>query len=318
MMEDQNETFIIKVKKRKNKKKETIVDVMEVLSNKLINLTLENDEEKYKFNISDVVSDEKALTNYIKHLNEFIKNKTLFELIEYARTICYGLPSEEQLKNHFNSDKNKKDKGLVGKAIEYALFGQIPNNKSNPDIVKLGYDIKTCAFKTLKNNGKNAKERQTLTNCGNTNNYDSFKNICDNEKFSECQYYEKSKKFILFVRNDDKIMLKTFDQLLNQKMLVILCFDIEKLPSDMIETINIDYESIRRCIIEKKVSQKGQKYLHIHTHGMGHGSGNRALGFTSSFITQLVALTLSEIYNKNLDDILIKEGKGIAIKNEYL
>ena len=94
-MEDQNETFIIKVKKRKNKKKETIVDVMEVLSNKLINLTLENDEEKYKFNISDVVSDEKALTNYIKHLNEFIKNKTLFELIEYARTICYGLPSEE-------------------------------------------------------------------------------------------------------------------------------------------------------------------------------------------------------------------------------
>ena len=120
------------------------------------------------------------------------------------------------------------------------------------------------------------------------------------------------------MRNDDKIMLKTFDQLLNQKMLVILCFDIEKLPSDMIETINIDYESIRRCIIEKKVSQKGQKYLHIHTHGMGHGSGNRALGFTSIFITQLVALTLTEIYNKNLDDILIKEGKGIAIKNEYL
>jgi len=296
-------TKTIKMKPKKNPKKKLIL------------------VEESKINISDIISNENLLYDYIQKLNNYTKNKTktitIGEIFKFARSICNGLPSEEELNSVQKSDKYTKDKGLFGKIIEYGLFGQKPNSYSTPDLIKLGYDIKSCVFKSLLT-GKNAKERQTLTNCGNTKNYDSFKNICDNENFADCKYFEKSSKFILFVRNDDKIMLKTFDQLLNQSILLIIYFNINKIPIEMTEIINADYASIRQSIFEKRVSQKGQTYLHIHPHGMGHGSETRALGFTSKFITQLVALQLSEIYKKKLDDILITKGRSVAIKNEYL
>jgi len=281
-------------------------------------MSILNQTNQYKYNILDVIGNSVILYNYLEDLNLYIKNKTLSEIMQYARTICNGLPSEEDLIENLKSNKNTKDKGLTGKMIEYALFGQKPNSDSSPDIVKLGYDIKTCAFKSLKNGGKNAKERQTLTNCGSTKNYETFKNISINEKFSDCPYYKKSKSCILIVRNDDKIKLKTFDQLLSQTMLYIICFNIEKLPSEVCEIINNDYSMIRQYILEKKVSQKGQRYLHIHPHGAGHGSGSRALGYTSNFITLIVALNICEICKKNIEDILIKKGRSISIKEEYM
>lgn len=276
-----------------------------------------NNIQGTKFNISDVISNEAIMNSYIQELNKYIKNKTSLEMINYARSICSGLPSEEEL-TQLKTLKNTNDKGLYGKILEYGVFGQKPNSDSNPDLVHLGYDIKSCAFKTLSNSGKNAKERQTITNCGDTKNYDSFKNICENEEFSKCNYYAKSKTFILFVRKDDKIIYKTFDQLLNQSMLTIVLFDIEKIPEEMINTIKADYSSIRKSIIEKKVSQKEQRYLHIHPHGAGHGSGTRALGFTPRFITMVVALQFSKIYKKNIEDIIIIKGKSVAVRKEYL
>ena len=279
----------------------------------------DNHKNEHRFNLLDVISNKVILNSYIQELNKYNikKNKTILDMINYARSICRGLPSEEELTQLLNI-KNTKDKGFCGKNLEYGLFGQKPNSDSSPDLVHLGYDIKSCAFKTLKNSGKNAKERQTITNCGNTKNYESFKDIVDNINFSECPYYKKSKNFILFVRDDDKIKLKTVDQLLNQSMLYIVLVDIEKIPEEMRETIKADYARIRQCILEKKVSQKGQTYLHIHPHGAGHGSGNRALGFTSKFITQIIALNIAEIYKKNIDEVLVKKGKSVAIKNEYI
>lgn len=192
--------------------------------------------QSYKFNISNVISNENVLQNYLQDLNKNIKNKTISEILTYARSICNGLPSEENI-SMLKNDKNIKDKGLFGKIIEYGFFGQKPNSSSGSDLINLGYDIKTCQFKTLKNNGKNAKERQTLTNCGNTNNYESFKNIYDNEQFSNCKYYEKIKKFILVVRNDDKIKLKTFEQLLNQSMMIIVLF-IEETDISLLSSLS--------------------------------------------------------------------------------
>jgi hypothetical protein len=94
--------------------------------------------------------------------------------------------------------------------------------------------------------------------------------------------------------------------------------NVRRLLLEMRTIINSDYENIRQCVLEKRVSQKGQKYLHIHTHGAGHGSGNRAFGFTSSFITRVVALQLAELHQKKLEDILNESGKSISIKHEYL
>jgi hypothetical protein len=272
----------------------------------------------YSCNILDVLSNKTVLYKYLEYLNKIIKNKSLREILQCARSICSGLPSEEELIKNLLSNKNKTDKGLTGKIIEYGLFGQKPNSDSSPDIIKLGYDIKTCAFKTLKNGGKNAKERQTLTNCGNTTNYETFNNISINEYFSECDYYKKCRSFILIVRNDDKIKFKTLDESLDQTMLCIMCFNIENLSTEICEIINNDYTMIRQTIYEKKVSQKGQKFLHIHPHGAGHGSGNRALGYTANFITLIVALNIAEIHKINIEDILIKKGTSISIKKEFL
>ena len=268
--------------------------------------------------IGTVIGNTSALNAYIDNLSTYIKNKSVREILEYARSICSGLPIIEEIIIQLNTGKKEKDKGLFGKSIEYGLFGQKPNSDSTPDLVQLGYDIKTCAFKHTKKAGKNAKERQTLTNCGNTNDYESFKNICDNERFSDCRYYKKSSKFILFVRSDDKNKWLSFDQLLDQRMLTIVRFDIDQLPAEMTDVINRDYAKIRQCIIDKKVSQTGQEFLHIHPHGAGHGSGNRALGFTSKFMTRIVALNLAKMYEKNIDEILLINGRSILIKKEYL
>jgi hypothetical protein len=271
--------------------------------------------------IASIVKSAATLDDYTNRLNHFLKNnkKNISETLSYARTQCTGLPTEEELMM-LKTDKSCKDKGLFGKIIEYGLFGQKPNSDSSPDLVHLDCDIKSCVFKTLKNTGKKAKERQTLTNCGNTNDDDddSFKNIRDNENITDCKHYKKIGQFLLFVREDDGIKFKTFEQIMEQRLLVIVWFNIEHIPLEMRETINRDYAKIRQSILEKKVSQKGQEFLHIHPHGAGHGSGNRALGFTPNFITRMVALKLAELNKKNIEEVLLNTGKYVAIKKEYL
>lgn len=209
--------------------------------------------------IASIVRSKADLMDYINRLNHFLKinKKNISETISYARTLCTGLPTEEEVMM-LKTDKSSKDKGSFGKIIEYALFGQKPNSDSNPDLVHLDCDIKSCVFKTLKNTGKKAKERQTGANCGNTKDYASFKNIHDSENFTDCKHYKKIGQFLLCVREDDGIKLKTFEQIMEQRLSVIVWFNIEHIPLEMRETINRDYAKIRQSILEKKVSQKGQ------------------------------------------------------------
>jgi DNA mismatch repair protein MutH len=271
----------------------------------------------FKYSTQKVSNNKNVLFNYIQDLNSKIKEgKSILEVIQYARNICSGLPTTEEIKK-LENEKNIKDKGFTGKILEWALFGQKPNSDKSPDLNELDIDIKSCVFKDTKK-GKNAKERQTITNCGNTNNYNTFQNIIENENFKNSNFYKKCRQCILIIRYDDKKKFKTFIELLNQKLSFIIYFDIEKLPIEMIDTINEDYKSIRECILKKNVSQKGQKYLHIHPHGAGHGSGNRAFGYTSKFITQVVGYYLSKIYNKNIDNILNITGRSITINNDYI
>ena len=270
------------------------------------------------YNIHEVCSCENILNEYINDLNNYIKNGsvTIKDTINYAKSICGYLPSYEDI-TLLNTDKFNNDKGIIGKILEYALFAQKPNSDSSPDLKNLNTDIKSCAFKSIKN-GKNAKERLTLTNCGNTNNYETFENIIENENFADSKCYLKCKKFILFIRDYEKKKFESFDELLNQKMCIIINFNIDNLPIEMKNIINDDYKSIRYRILNNDVSQAGQKYLHIHPHGAGHGSGNRALGYTSKFITEIVARALSNIYKKTIDEILIIKGKSITINNIYI
>ncbi len=250
--------------------------------------------------IFEVVSQISLVSEYINQLN-LHRGKSLRELLSIAHTVCNGLPSEADLQTTLCKNSNGKDKGLTGKVIEYGFFGNRPNSSPLPDL-PCGLDIKSCAFITNKKGGLNAKERSTLTNCGTTSNYESFRELVDNPAFQDCKFYEKSKQFILVVRQDDGIKNRTWEQVMEQKIILFLIFDIENLPLPIRDIIDIDYAKIRQCIIDNKVSQKGQQYLHIHPHGAGHGSGNRALGYTNRFITTIVGFKIAELSGKQLSE----------------
>lgn len=256
---------------------------------------------------------EKQLKSYVSVINSFIiknKNITVFEIYKLIKKDNFHLPSEKELKQEFDNPKSTRDKGLVGKIIEYAFFGIKPNPDSKPDLDN-GYDIKSCAFKQLKNECKNAKERQTLTNCT------DYENLIENEKFENCKYYNKCKKLVLFIRSDDKIKLKTYDQLLNQRLLLVVIVNLDFLPQDILSVINKDYELIRNCVINKKISQAGQKYLHIHKHG-SKNSETRAFGYTPKLITRLAAITLAELLNLKYEDIINENGNSLSIPDKFI
>ena len=80
-----------------------------------------NQITQYRYNILDIISNKVLLYKYLEDLNLYIKNKTLHEIITYARSICQGLPCEEDLIENLKSNKNTKDKGLTGKIIEYGF-----------------------------------------------------------------------------------------------------------------------------------------------------------------------------------------------------
>lgn len=256
---------------------------------------------------------EQELKSYGNFINSLIfknKNSTISDIYKLIKKNNPHLPSEEELKEEFDNPRSTRDKGLVGKFIEYAFFGIKPNSDSKPDLDN-GYDIKSCAFKQLKNGCKNAKERQTLTNCS------DYENLIENEEFKNCKYYNKCKKLVLFIRSDDKIKLKTYDQLLNQRLLLVVIVNLDFLPQEILSVINKDYELIRKCIINKKISQAGQQYLHIHKHG-SKNSETRALGYTPKLITRLAAIALAELLNVDYEDIINEKGKSLSILDKFM
>jgi hypothetical protein len=87
------------------------------------------------------------------------------------------------------------------------------------------------------------------------------------------------------VRYEPNAVADTFDKFLSS----IFRYDIDELPTQIRSVLDVDYEKIRNCVLNKAVSQSGQTYLHIHPHGSGHGSGTRAFGFTNKFVTTLIS-----------------------------
>ena len=62
-----------------------------------------------------------------------------------------------------------------------------------------------------------------------------------------------------------------------------------KSNKEIINVMNADFANIQHRINTHTVSQRGQKYLHIHPHG-SKGSKTRAFGFTNKFVTKLVSI----------------------------
>jgi hypothetical protein len=185
-----------------------------------------------------------------------------------------------------------RDKGNVGKMIEFHIFGRLPNNDSAPDLGDR--DIKTTHIKKLQKGGWNAKERLTLTNCGSTSNYLTLQHFLTTEKLEASTLFPKIRKGILFVFRHDKTITDIYDEIVDS----IIEYDILQLPDEVKNTIYEDYAKIQACVRDQTVSQKGQRFLHIHPHG-SKGSKTRALGFTNKFVTFLICHYTGRPLNKN-------------------
>jgi len=256
--------------------------------------------------LHDIKNCTHTLGLFIRHLNA--TNGTVFDMFRRAGEICPELPN---IQDPLIETLRAKDKGALGKIVEYLCFGQKPNCDPNPDLPTM--DIKVTHFKKLKNGNYNAKERLTITNCGTTDNYETFHDITNSETLPQCKYYVKCQKGLLFVIQHDGGKYKSIQEIMQQKVICICMYDMAKFQDKWVDQIYADWSNIRQRIANQTVSQKGQKYLHIHPHGC-KGSRTRALGFTNKFLTMMVADQLANDRNISLEDILIQKGNSISIK----
>jgi hypothetical protein len=205
-----------------------------------------------------------------------------------------------ELKKYCDDNKDKfkvtsvKDKGLVGKIVEFYLFGNLPNNNSCPD-TPYG-DIKTTHFKGYKFSAKafSAKERLTLTNFGDPSNEQNIALISDKNSIMETKFYGKIRTGIILVLQQEDEVYDTIESVYNKKMIAIVLYNLDDIFEKHIDVANIfqdDFDKIKKCIVEKNVTQSGQKYLHIHKHGCKDGV-TRAFGFTNKFLTKIVSIFL--------------------------
>jgi len=240
-----------------------------------------------KFSLNDIWNDAVTCKDYLDHLP---KNKKLQNIIEYAHSVCPHLKAEVEAKQHkFTS--NARDKGNLGKIVEFYLFGQLPNCNQNPDLA-WGADIKTTHFKSNKQGHFNAKERLTITNCGKTGNYATFAPIQKATNLKSCKFYPKIQNGVLFVFEHNANAGKYNDPNTNlqKRLLAVSTYNTDELPAEFQAQLQTDFQDIQQKIEKQEVSQKGQKYLHIHPHGSKNDT-TRALGFTNKFLTTLVAHT---------------------------
>ena len=241
-----------------------------------------------EFTLKDIQKDKEKSLEYLKLLPN---SKTLKELIKKAHELCPELERFcEENKIKLNCSKSK-DKGNLGKTLEFYIFGQLPNSNPNPDL-SWGADIKTTQFKRVKKDKFNAKERLTITNCGNTNDYNSFSDIINSNKLSNCNLYNKLCKGVLFVFEYTNGKYNDIEDNLNKKILCCIHYDLSELNKEILNQLEEDFQDIKNRIINKNIHQ-GQKYLHICKLG-NKKCTTHALAFTNKFLTKLVSIKLNK------------------------
>jgi hypothetical protein len=273
----------------------------EYLRNLKLNKPLSN---VINFKLYDIQTNENICKEYLRNLK---LNKPLSDVIKQAHNLC----PELKIYCEKNSDKFKvnksRDKGNIGKIIEFNMFGKLPNIEQKCDL-PFG-DIKTTDLKKLKSGNYNAKERITITNCGKTAKYETFNDIINIDTLKNYKHYTKIRNGILFVSEHIKGKYNSIEEKMNKLLLKICIYDIEKFTEDVQFQIQRDFEDIQDKIKTKTVSQRGQKILHIHPHG-SKDSTTRALGFKNSFVTKLIA------YCCNLP--IVEKGTSVFIEKQYL
>jgi len=256
------------------------------------------------FQLRDIQTNEEQSKAFISLLP---KNQSLRQVIDEAHRLCPELG--EYVRSHEQTFRSRKsrDKGSVGKIVEFYIFGQLPNCDPNPDLA-WGADIKATHFKTNKNGHFLAKERVTITNCGSTGKPETLLPVANAESLSTCKYYPKIQKGVMFVFEHTGGKYPDVEANLAKRMLCVFAYDVSTLDEEVTAQLNADFRDIQQKIRAGEVSQKGQKFLHIHPHG-SKNSTTRAFGFTNKFVTRLASI------NTGLP--LTTKGRSLFIEKQH-
>ena len=246
--------------------------------------SLNNNLQQHQFHLSEIQNNEEKGKEYLEKLPIGV---SFTKVISIAYQLCPEL--EEYCSNNQSrfSGMGKRDKGSMGKMVEFYIFGQLPDTNPLPDL-SWGADIKTTHFKEAFSIGYNAKERLTITNVGNTENYETFSELLKTNTLQSSYYYKKIRKGVLFVFEHNTGIYNSLEMNMEKKLLCSFTYDLEYMSTEITNQLNNDFNDIRNKITTQTVSQSGQKYLHIHPHG-SKGQKTRALGFTNKFVTKLVS-----------------------------
>jgi len=90
--------------------------------------------------------------------------------------------------------------------------------------------------------------------------------------------------------------------------LCVFAYDVSTLDEEVTAQLNADFRDIQQKIRAGEVSQRGQKFLHIHPHG-SKNSTTRAFGFTNKFVTRLASI------NTGLP--LTTKGRSLFIEKQH-
>jgi hypothetical protein len=255
---------------------------------------------------------------YIREINSILGEGklTIRQLIDEAGTrglkkYWKNLKTIDDVFRVFGTNRTR-DKGLCGKILEYALFGNMPNSDPNPDLDDNG-DIKTNKWgKLKKSGGYRATERIKIGTAGNTDNWSSFDHILNSSNITELKKYDKMSCGVIPLIERVKNSCSTLEGALNLRILYVAKYDLGK--SSYIDALNEDLENIKEKLRNKEASQRGQKYLHLHTQGAGRGkNGGRALGYKEKFVTMLVAESIARDKKISIDSVLIANGRSLYI-----
>jgi hypothetical protein len=257
-----------------------------------------------KYNLEEI---QKDATKSKAFLAEFPQNRSFRDIIAIAHQLCPELQTFCEQNGGIFNGLGSRDKGALGKQVEFYIFGQLPNGDPVPDLA-WGADIKATHFKTNRSGDYNAKERLTITNCGSTEKYETFGAVQAAATLQTCKYYPKIKSGVLFVFEHSGGKYNDIDANMSKHLMCAFPYDLADMPDEVTKQLNADFIDIQTKISTQTVSQKGQKYLHIHKHG-SKGGQTRAFGFTNKFLTKLVSIVTEK-------PITIK-GRSIFIEKQH-
>lgn len=256
------------------------------------------------FSLKAIQQTESACINFLSKLP---LGRTLKEVITVAHELSPELKSYVETNEKTFKSKKSRDKGQVGKIVEFYIFGQLPNCDPNPDL-GWGADIKATHFKMNKAGHYNAKERVTITNCGSTGKPETLLPVANAVSLETCKYYHKIQKGVMFVFKHTSGKYLDIETNLSKTLLCAFPYDISELNSEIREQLNVDFRDIQQKIKAGEVSQRGQKFLHIHPHG-SKNSTTRAFGFTNKFVTELVSIKTGKP--------LTTKGRSLYIESQH-